>query len=225
MKKTLLAVAALSLATQVSAAAFDGFYAGVNGGLLSTQQKVDVIRNSAQAANLKVKKSALTVGIQTGYATTFSNCLFAAGELSLNYNGMSSKKKDVKVALGGVDYTGSIKGRKLFDLALAAKGGYNFGAGVAYAGGFMGFASYKSSLDIANGANKLNTSERKTAFVYGPLVGAEFKITDTLTAGLEGRMELARKSKKSVGSLAGAGIELKKKPSSFAVLARLNYAF
>lgn len=225
MKKTLLAVATLSLATQVSAAAFDGFYAGVNGGLVSTQQKVEIVRNSAKAANLKVKKSAMTVGFQTGYATTFSNSLYAAGEMSFNYDGMSSKKNNVAVTLNAVEYKGTIRGRKLFNLAFAAKGGYNFGAGVAYAGGFAGFASYKTSLDVAQGANKLNTSSKKTAFVYGPLVGAEFKITDTLTAGLEGRMEFARSSKKAADKLVGATIDIKKKPSSYAVLARLNYAF
>lgn len=217
MKKTLLAISALSLATQVSAAAFDGFYAGVNAGMTRPSTKTSIYLNNANPQTKKLSKAALTVGVQTGYAVTFANNMFAAGELNFNYDGLARKKAtmDLTAINGRVD--SQAKTQKLYNVALAAKGGYNFGAGVGYLAGFLGFASYKNSVTSGNTTFKVN----QHPFIYGPLVGAEFKVTDTLTAGLEGRMEFSRAKKKGHEN----NYSSKTKYSSFGILARLNYAF
>lgn len=200
MKKTLLAVAALSLATQVSAAAFDGFYAGVNGGYGRYQVEV---KDTDTGEKAKLTNGSIVAGLQFGYATTLSNCVYVGGEFGAQLSKIGKAKKK---NINGTE----IKFSKDYDVTAAAKVGYNFGSGVAYAGPYLGMAKYATKHDGGKYSDKF--------FVYGPLVGAEFKVTDCLTAGVEGRFELGKtKNNKSE--------DTKTTPKGFAVLARLNYAF
>lgn len=216
MKKIMaLALATISISPAM-AASFDGVYSGINIAWARPAIKVTATNPAtSNSVNKTFQWSALSVGLQAGYALTTANKLYAAGELNFNYDGFGREKKDWNLSSIAWGNTNTAS-RKVWHIALAAKGGYNFNMAVAYLGAFVGFASHEFKATFGSTSGTVT----RRGLVYGPLLGVDFKVTDRLTAGVEGRMDFGSSKKKDISNRT-----FKIQPRGYDIRGRVNFSF
>lgn len=211
MKKMTLVAAALAVCGSVQAAGFDGFYSGINLGWAHPGAKI----NAAGSTGKTFYNNAMTFGVQAGYGIVMSNNLYTGGELNFNYDGFGRKKSTWNLSNIGWGNTEVIT-KKNWHITAAGKLGYNAGMFLPYVGVFAGFASHEAKINY----NAIHGKILRRGLVYGPLLGADYKVTERLTAGLEGRMDFGSAKKKDI-----SGKTFKLQPRGYEVRARLNFAF
>jgi opacity protein-like surface antigen len=99
MNKKIIALAALALAGNESQAApYDGFYVGALGGM--TLRNIDFTLTPSSGLSTLIDKyeksytkSGFLFGIMGGWGRTFSDSIYAGGELSVHYDTANEKRK------------------------------------------------------------------------------------------------------------------------------------
>lgn len=216
MKKYSILAALLGLVGSLQAAAFDGFYSGINFGWAHPGLKLTTSAPNGTTAQKTFHNNALTIGVQAGYAMAMANKFYLGSELNFNYDGFGRKKSSWDLTSIGWGNTRVVT-KKIWHIALAGKAGYSFGSIVPYLGGFGGLAGHEAKIYYTAATNG---KARRTGIIYGPLLGADYKVTERLIAGLEGRMDFGSTKKRTIGSN-----KFKVQPRGFDVRARVNFAF
>lgn len=216
MKKALSLIALLATSTALHAAPFDGIYVGLNAGVAHHNMKIKFYQsNGTPAGMFKTDKSSFVYGGQVGYAVSFANHIYTAAEVNFVSQGRAAHKQVLNPNNDQTRLTNLAKGSG----AIAVKAGYNFDRGIAYVGGFVGKRAFRTTID---GVGAIATVYHNTnATIYGPVLGAELKVFGHFTAGVEGRIEITKRTKRLQEQASTSHM----KPRGSVVLARLNYAF
>lgn len=202
--KFIIATSALAIITSVSAKAdaFNGFYAGLQGGFhqFRTEAKVNGTVNG-QPATLRGERSnnSLAGGFHFGYATVFSNNVYLAGVFDYDFR---KKTKAVRHArMPGLD----------------AKLGYKFNNNVV-AYGKLGVTAQRFALT----GNVANRSKTLTGLRMG--AGFQVAVNDKISIGPE--YTYTRFGKLSAASrINGVAASAKIRPAFHSVMARASYSF
>ncbi|USO01466.1 MAG: porin family protein [Alphaproteobacteria bacterium] len=206
--------------TSLSAEVFNGTYSGVNFGYLHTKTKVGTSLINTGVRNTKSFASKqLTAGLQAGYISTFSNKMLLAGEMNVNVDFMGSKNHSWVYKSGNNSVSTHVKAHRKYEIGFSGKAGYNFDNFIIYTGPFLSFA--KMGLRYSDSAGVTKGDSLKIS--YGPLVGADYKVTSRLTAGLEFRYGLTNKTKKNTKG--GTSSQTIFEPRTFDTRVRINFAF